>query len=228
MLKTLESRLGCKEIEPVNPKGNQPWIFIRRTDAEAEAPILWPPDVKSQPIRKDPDAGKDWRQEEKGTTEDKMVGWHHQLDGHEFVQAPGDGGGQGSLVWCSPWGRRESDNCVTEQQQQQNLANLISNALWQWGKVFFKCGVSSHFLTFSPSCCLTPSFSRCPLSPVLGLLINLVREWRNLALPGSESTWWRNLGACLKSHGPTSRGDWEMAAMVFGPWKSSGSTFAWF
>ena len=89
MLKTLESRLGCKEIEPVNPKGNQPWIFIRRTDAEAEAPILWPPDVKSQPIRKDPDAGKDWRQEEKGTTEDKMVGWHHQLDGHEFEQAPG-------------------------------------------------------------------------------------------------------------------------------------------
>ena len=70
-----------------------------------------------------------------------MVGWHHQLDGHEFVQAPGDGGGQGSLVWCSPWGRRESDNCVTEQQQQQNLANLISNALWQWGKVFFNCGV---------------------------------------------------------------------------------------
>ena len=88
--------------------------------------------------------------------------------------------------------------------------------------------VSSHFLTFSPSCCLTPSFHRCPLSPILGFLINLVREWRNLALPSSESTWWRNLGACLKSHGPTSRGDWEMAAIVFGPRKSSGSAFAWF
>ena len=78
-------------IKPVNPEGNQPWIFIWRTDAEAEAPILWPPDVKSQLIRKDPDAGKDWRQEKKGTTEDEMIGWHHGLSGHEFEQAPGDG-----------------------------------------------------------------------------------------------------------------------------------------
>ena len=93
----------------VNPKGNQSWIFIGRTDAEAEAPILWPPDANSQLIRKDPDAGKDWRQEEMGTTEDEVVGWHHQLNGHEFEQAPKDGDGQGSLVCCSPWGRKESD-----------------------------------------------------------------------------------------------------------------------
>ena len=86
-----------------------PWIFIGRTDAEAETPILWPPDVKNWLIRKDPDAGKDWRQEEKGTTEDEMVGWHHQLDGHEFEQVPGVGDGQGSLVCCSPWGRKELD-----------------------------------------------------------------------------------------------------------------------
>ena len=82
--KTLESPLDCKEIKPVNPKGNQSWIFIGRTDAEAETPILWPPDAKNWLIRKDPDAGKDWRQEEKGMTEDEMVEWHHQLNGYEF------------------------------------------------------------------------------------------------------------------------------------------------
>ena len=82
--KTLESPLDCKEIQPVHPKGNQPWIFIGKTDAEAETPILWPPDAKNWLFRKDPDAGKDWRQEKKGTTEDEMVGWHHWLNGHEF------------------------------------------------------------------------------------------------------------------------------------------------
>ena len=96
--KTLESPLDCKEIKSVNPKGNQFWIFIRRTDAEAETPILWPPDVKNWLIGKDPDAGKDWRQEEKGTTEDELVEWHHQLNGHEFEQAPGVGDGQASLM----------------------------------------------------------------------------------------------------------------------------------
>ena len=106
--KTLESPLDCMEIKPVHPKGNQSWIFIGRTDAEAEAPILWLPDVKSWLIRKDPDAGKDWRQEETGMTEDKMVGWHHWLDGHEFEQAPGVGDRQGSLVCCSPWGCKET------------------------------------------------------------------------------------------------------------------------
>ena len=89
--KTLESRLDCKEIKPVNPKGNQPWIFIGRTDAEAEAPRLWLPDTMNWLIRKDPDTGKDWRQEEKGTTEDKMVGWHHWLNGHDFEKSLGDG-----------------------------------------------------------------------------------------------------------------------------------------
>ena len=88
--KTLDGPLDCK-IKPVNPKGNQPWIFIRRTDAEAEVPVLWPPDAKSQLIRKDPDARKDWRQEKKGMTDDEIIGWHHWLNGHEFEQAPGDG-----------------------------------------------------------------------------------------------------------------------------------------
>ena len=107
------SPLDCKEIKPVNPKGNKPWIFIRKTDTEAEAPMLCSPDAKSQLIRKDPDVGKDWRQERKGTTEEEMVGWHHWLNGHEFEQALGDGEGQGSLVCYSPWGCKESD--TTEQ-----------------------------------------------------------------------------------------------------------------
>ena len=106
--KILESPLVSKEIQPVHPEGDWSWVFIGRSDAEAETPILWPPDVKSWLIGKDPDARKDWRQEEKGRTEDEMIGWHHQLNGHEFEQAPGDGEGQGSLV-CRPLGGKESD-----------------------------------------------------------------------------------------------------------------------
>ena len=93
-----------KEIKPVHPEWNQSWIFIGRTDAEAEIPILWPPAAKNWLIGKDPDAGKDWRQEETGTTEDEVTGWHLWLHGHEFEQAPGVGDGQGSLACCSPWG----------------------------------------------------------------------------------------------------------------------------
>ena len=104
---TLQSPLDCK-IKPVNPKGNKSLIFIGRTDVEAETPILWPPDVKNLLIGKDPDGGKDWRQE-KGPTEDEMVGWHHQLNGYEFEQAPGVGDGQGSLLCCSPWDHKELD-----------------------------------------------------------------------------------------------------------------------
>ena len=107
--KTLESPSDCKEIQPVHPKGNQSWIFIGRTDVEAETPILWTPDVKNWIIWKDPDAGKDWRQEEKGMTKDEMVGWHHRLNGHEFGWAPGVGDGPGGLACCSPWGHKESD-----------------------------------------------------------------------------------------------------------------------
>ena len=107
-----ESPLDCKEIKPVNPEGNQSWIFTGRTNDET--PILWPPDVKNWLIGKDPDAGKDWRQGEKGMTEDEMVGWHHRFDGHEFEQAPGVGNGQGSLMCCSPWGQKVRHDWVTE------------------------------------------------------------------------------------------------------------------
>ena len=106
--KTFESPLASKEIKRVNSKGNQPWILIGRDDAEAEAPVLWSPNVNSQPIGKNPDTGKDWRPEEKGMTEDEMVGWHHWFNGHEFEQAPRNSEGQGSLVCCSPWGHEES------------------------------------------------------------------------------------------------------------------------
>ena len=119
--KTLESPLDSKEIQLVHPKGDQSWIFVGRIDAET--PILWPPDAKNWLIGKDPDAGKDWRQEEKRTTEDKMVAWHHQLNGHEFEQALGVGDGQRNLVCCSPWGRKELD--MTE---QLNWTELKSKA----------------------------------------------------------------------------------------------------
>ena len=122
---TLERPLDSK-IKPVNPKGNQPSIFIGRTDAKDEAPILWPPDGKNWLIGKDPDAGKDWGQE-KGITEDEMVGWHHRPDGHEFEQALGAGDRQRSLVCCSPWGRKESD--TTEQLNWTEL-NLVWPILW--------------------------------------------------------------------------------------------------
>ena len=127
----LESPLDCKELKPVNPKGNQSWMFIRRTDAEAEAPIFWPPDAKSQLIRKDPDAGKGWRQEEKGMTEDEMVGWNHCLSGYEFEQASGDGDGQGGLACCSPWVHKESD--MTEQLNKNKIYLVVlglSCSMW--------------------------------------------------------------------------------------------------
>ena len=107
--KTLERPLDCKEIQPVHPKGDQSWVFIGMADVEIETPILWPPDVKSWLIGKDPDAGKVWGQEEKGTTGDEMVGWHHRLNGHGFGWTPGVGDGQGGLACCGSWGHKESD-----------------------------------------------------------------------------------------------------------------------
>ena len=117
---TLKSPLDIQVIKPVNTEGNQQWIFIGRTDAKAEAPKLWPPNAKSQLIGKDPDTGKDWKQK-KGVTEDKMVGWRHQLNGHEFEQTLGDGEGQGSLVCCSPWCPKESD-----------MTELLNNNKMRW------------------------------------------------------------------------------------------------
>ena len=127
--KTLESSLDFKEIKPAHLKGNQSRIFFGRSDAEAETPILWPPDAKNWLNWKDPYVGKDWRQE-KGTTEDEMVGWHHWLNGHEFEQAPGVGDGQGSLACCSPWGSKELD--TTERLNRYFQAVAAQRSLKQW------------------------------------------------------------------------------------------------
>ena len=153
LVKTLESPLDHKEIKPVNPKGNQPWIFIGGTDTEAEAPILWPPDTKSWLIRNDPDAGKDLRQQEKGTTEDKMIGWHHWLNGYESEQAPWDGEGQGSLVCCSSWGCKELDMAEwlnnDSNQEARTMLGTISNPAYH-GMALHGCSV----LVLSPGCFL--------------------------------------------------------------------------
>ena len=138
--KTLESPLDSKEIKPVNPKGNQSWIFIGRTDAEAKTPILWPHDARNWLLGKDPDAGKDWRREEKGTTEDEMVGWHHRLDGHEFEWALGAGDGQGGLACCSLWSRKESD--TTEQlnwtisDDEHLFICLLAICMFFWSNIY--------------------------------------------------------------------------------------------
>ena len=126
--KTLESHLDCKEIQSLHRKINQSWVFFGRIDVEVETPILWPPDAKSWLIGKDPDAGKDWGQDEKGMTEDEMVGWHHRLNGHGFGWTPGVGDGQGGLACCGSRGRKELDTTEwvnwTELKSQREVLRL--------------------------------------------------------------------------------------------------------
>ena len=127
--KTLESPLDCKEIQPVHSKGDQSWVSFGRTDAKAETPVLWPPHAKGWLIGKDPDAGRDWGQEEKGMTEDEMAGWHHWLDGHEFGWTPGVGDGQGGLACYNSWGHKESDTTEwlnwTDHSSWKNCAQIL-------------------------------------------------------------------------------------------------------
>ena len=127
--KTPESPLDCKEIQPVYPKGDQSWVFIGRTDVEAETPVLWPPDVKSWLIWKDPKAGKDWGQEAKGMTEDEMVGWHHRLSGQGFGWTPGVGDGQGGLACCSSWGCKESDRTEWLNWTDMQRENVVESCI---------------------------------------------------------------------------------------------------
>ena len=137
--------LDCKEIQPVHSKGNQSRIFIGRTDAEAETPILWPPDTKSWLFRKDPDAGKDWRREEKGSTEDEMVGWHHWLNGYEFMWTPGVSDGQGGLACCSPWCHQVRHDWATELMGP----NAINSVFWM---LHFKPAFSLSSFNLFSSC----------------------------------------------------------------------------
>ena len=127
--KTLESPLDCEESKPVHPKGNQSWIVTGRTDAEAEAPIFWPPDAKSQLTGKDPDAGKHWGQRRKRQQRGEMAGWHHQLNRHESEQTLGDRGGQGSLAYCSSWGRRVGHNFNNWTPPQSRIPKRVSEKL---------------------------------------------------------------------------------------------------
>ena len=141
--KTLESPLDCKEIQPVHPKGNQSWTFIGRIDVEAETPILWPLDMKNWLIWKDPNAWKDRRREEKGKTEDEMVRWHHQLNGHESEYTPGAGDGQGGLPCCSPWGHKELDTTEQLNWKSLTIADETQHRKPRAVKILF----SNHFLS---------------------------------------------------------------------------------
>ena len=161
--KTLESPLDCKEIQPVHPKGDQSWMFIVRTDVEAKNPILWPPDEKSWLIWKDPDAGKDWGQEEKGMTNKEMVGWHHWLDGHGFVWTPGVGDGRGGMACCDSWGRKELDmtkqlnwadrrvlhSLINELAVPQTVQHLSYHPVDEKSRSFFPPNRNVVFLTLS-------------------------------------------------------------------------------
>ena len=154
--KTLESPLDCKEMQQVQPKGNQSWVFFGRTDAEAETPVLWPPDVKSWLIWKDPDTGTDWRQEEKGMTEEKMVGWHHWLNGHGFGLTPGVGWGQGGLACCSSWDHKELD--MTEWLNWTELISKLQHLsdtpleVWVWSYSYFNFYILIGYYNIQSPC----------------------------------------------------------------------------
>ena len=163
--KTPESPLDSKEIQPIHPKGNQHWIFIGKTDAEAEAPVPWYSDAKNWFIGKDHDAEKDWRQE-KGTTEDEMVGWHPRLDAHEFVQSPGIGEGQRSLACCSPWGHKGSEMTEPLNWTEYNVNAMCMPAVLQ----------------LSPTLC-DPMDCSPPGSSVHGILQAIILEWVAISSP---------------------------------------------
>ena len=180
--KTLENPLDCKEIKPVNCKGNQSWIFIRRTDAQA--PILWPPNVKSWLITKDPEAGKGWRQEAKGMAEDRMVGWHHRLNGYGFEQAPGDAEGQRSLAYCSLWGRKESDTTEWLNNNSNNYLGLPHRCEWS---------ASVNWMHFDSIYAFIQSFiwhtHICPVASMCQTLFWVLGTQRDLGREKSLPSW---------------------------------------
>ena len=191
--KTLESPLDSKEIQPVHPKGNQSWIFIGRTDAEAETPILWPPVVKNWLTGKDPDAGNNWRQK-KGMTEDEMVGWHHQLDGHELEQAPGVGDGQGSLVCCNSWGCKESD--TTERLNWTSVCQ-VSLSITNWWSLTKLMSIesvmpSNDLILCHPLFLLPPIFPNIRVFSESALCIRWPKCWSSAStavLPMNTQDW---------------------------------------
>ena len=169
-------------IQPVHPKGDQSWMFTGRTDAEAETPVLWPPDTKSWLIGKDPYAGKDWGQEEKGTTEDEIVGWHHQLNGHGFGWTPGVGDGQGGLACCGSWGRNKLDDRVTELNSLISL--MLNHRLVPWHLIMLFC--------------LLPNLASCfqPLEISSLILWKKISSWRLLEWKSGGK--WRHVRLSLE------------------------------
>ena len=174
--KTLKSPSDCKEIQPVHPKGNQSWIFIGRTDAEAEAPILWPPDAKNWLIGKDPDTRKDWRREEKGMTEDEMVGWHYRLDGHKLEQALGVGDAQWSLAYC-PWGCKELDRSELNKSLEKKIKLEICIKM-MYNMITFKNVFQYHTAKFNNANCnyFWTNFTKCPC-PLKGGVSYVISEF---------------------------------------------------
>jgi len=158
--KILESPLDCKQIQPVHPKGNQSWIFFGRTDAAAETPRLWPPDMRSWLIGKDSDAGRDWGQEEEGMTEDEMAGWHHWLNGHESEWTLGVGDGQGGLACCNSWGRKESD--MTEWLNWTELMAILFFTTWDFTFTTRHIHNWASFLFWPSHFFLSGAISNCP------------------------------------------------------------------
>ena len=178
--KTLESPLDCKEIQPVHSEGDQSWVFFGKNDAKAETPVLWPPDGKNWLIGKDPDAGKDWGQEEKGVTQDEMVGWHHQIHGHKFEQALRNVDGQGSLACCSLWGHKESD--MTEWLNWKYWKKKqMSKKPWQLRILYRAKQIMKVILQIGKGVC-----QGCILSPCL-LLICRVHHEKHWA--GRSTSW---------------------------------------
>ena len=165
--KILEGPLDCKEIQPVHSKGDQLWDFFRRNDAKAETLVLWPSYAKSWLIAKDSDAGRDWGQEEKGTTDDEMAGWHHRLNGCEFEWTPGDDDGQGGLVCCDSWGRKESD--TTERLNWTDSSSSVD------------------FLRFSIYTIISSTNSNIYYTPIISLLSNIVYGSQNINPINSET-----------------------------------------
>ena len=174
--KTLESPSDCKKIQPVHSKGDQPWVFFGRNDTKAETPVLWPPHGKSWLIGKDPDAGRDWGQEEKGTTEDEMAGWHQRLDGRESEWTPGFGDGQGGLVCSDSWGRKVSD--ITEQLNWTELKTRFTT--WEL-RVKFYLGQSEDC---SPRCSISDSSERL-LQSGIGESQYIRFWWKGSSIPWS-------------------------------------------
>ena len=196
--KTLESPLDCREIQPVNYKGNQSRIFIGRTDAEADTPIFWPPDVKNWLIGKYPDAGKDWRREEKGMTEDEMVGWHPRLKRHEFEQALGVGDGQGSLACCSPWGCKESDTTELNWTEATQMVSAGPRCLFLEGGWSTLPGVyCSSVATWADGCAVS-------LMEISVLVINRFLE-----------QWWGRRSFTVQSHNSCLARMWHAAKLFY-------------